>query len=77
MLSLPANDRAVASLRLVNHCPLPWMDYTDDFDIPEVPYRVVVRDIPEYGYAQAVSLEEHYRVLFRLGYANDEEEDNG
>jgi len=55
---------------------LPYRSYIDDFDSPiDCQYLIVTRDIPEYGWMVAQSLESHYRDLFRLGYSDSEDED--
>ena len=55
---------------------LPFRSYVDDFDSPiDCHYLIVTRDIPEYGFMVAQSLESHYKELFRLGYSDSEDED--
>ena len=55
---------------------LPYRAYIDDFDSPiDCHYLIVTRDMPEYGFLVAQSLESHYRDLFRLGYSDSEDED--
>ena len=55
---------------------LPFRSYVDDFDSPvDHHILIVTRDIPEYGFMVAQSLESHYKELFRLGYSDLEDED--
>jgi hypothetical protein len=55
---------------------LPYRTYVDDFDSPiYCQYLIVTRDIPEYGFMVAQSLESHYKELFSLGYSDSEDED--
>ena len=54
---------------------LPYRIYIDDFYPVECPYLIVTRDILEYGWLKAQSLEDHYRELFTLGFDDDDHND--
>ena len=55
---------------------LPYGSYVDNFDSPvDHNILIVTRDIPEYGWIVAQSLENHYKDLLRLGYNDSEDED--
>ena len=56
-------------------CKLPYHGYDCDFE-PENNLSVLVvnADVPDAGYLQAESLDEHYKKLMHLGY-NEPDED--
>lgn len=57
------------------HERLPFRLWHDDFEPIEVRYLIVSRNIPDSGWGVATDLKAHYKELFRLGY-NEEEEQN-
>jgi hypothetical protein len=54
---------------------LPYRYWFDDFEPVEVPYLIVSRNIPQAGWAIAEGMESHFKILFGLGYTDEEEED--
>jgi len=72
----PVTDISFPTSLLGKSEKLPYRIYVDDFNSPvDHKILIVTRDIPEYGFMVAQSLESHYKDLLKLGYNDSENED--
>jgi hypothetical protein len=63
----PVTDNSFSISLLGKSERLPYRSYVDDFDSPvDHNILIVIRDIPEYGWMVAQSLESYYRDFLRL-----------